>query len=292
MRGTYKFIQNGEVIAEQSNLITTAGKKALLEFVAGYTKKLVGSLVVGIGTTAANVADRKLVFEVARQPTTVSGVDYLTGDVIFRTQLSPTDEVSIYEVGAHSMGIESSGSSSQLLLGFNAERDAWSAGTWVSTNSRIGSALQVSAGVSATADSTLSGIEMDLSEYSDLDQFVLAYRANTANTSSITVYFQTDPSNHYSWTIASPSNGVYAIASTTKGAMTKTGSADWSNITSIRVRVVSTGGGASTVDFDGLRVEDVDANREESVLVSRAVLGSPIVKTVGLPLDIEYAITL
>ena len=56
--------------------------------------------------------------------------------------------------------------------------------------------------------------------------------------------------------------------------------------------VTATAGGTASVDIDGLRIEDVDANREESALISRAVLGSPIVKTVGLPLDIEYAITL
>lgn len=292
MIGTYRFIQEGRLLAEQPNIITTAGKKALLEFVAGYSKSLVGSLVVGVGTTAAAIGDTKLNFEVSRQPVTNSGVDYANNAVIFRAQLLPTDEVSIYEVGAHTMGLASSGSTSQLLLGFNAESDAWSAGTWVSTNSRLGSALQITAGASSTTTSSLAGLGMDLSSYSALDQFVFAVRANNAFVSTVQFRFLTSAGNYFQYATGALSSGTYAILNANKGALTVVGTPDWASITEVQVLVTATAGGTASVDIDGLRIEDVDASREESALISRAVLGSPIVKTVGLPLDIEYAITL
>ena len=292
MRGTYRFYQGGELIGEHSNLITTAGKKALLEYAAGYTKRLVGSLLVGVGATAANVADVKLNFEVARQPVTNASVDYANSAVVFKTQLPSPDEYTIYEVGAHSGGAESAAGASQLLFNMDANTDTWSSGTWVATNSRLGSALQITAGASTTTTSTLTGLSLDLSQYSALDQFIFAVRANNAFVSNVTFRFVTSSGNYYSASTGALSSGVYTIITANKGAFTATGTPNWANITEVHILVTATAGGTASVDIDGIRVEDVDANREESVLVSRAVLGAPVVKAVGLPLDIEYAITL
>jgi len=291
MRGTYRFIQGGEVIAEFDNLITTAGKKALLEYVAGYTKSIAGSLAVGIGTTAANVADRKLAFEVSRKAVTNATVDYAAGAVVFKTQLPTTDELSIYEIGAHTSAEEGAGLS-QLLLDFDVNTDAWSVGTFVATNSRIGSALQVTATASTTTDSTLNDLALDLSAYSALDTFTFATRANNAFASSIAWFFKTDASNYYLFSLSTPVSGTYNLTTYTKSQATVVGTPNWANITQVTVRVTATAGGTASVDFDGIRIDDTDANKEESVLFSRAVLGSPVVKTVGLPLDIEYAVTL
>lgn len=292
MRGTYRFIQGGEVIAEVDNLITTAGKKALLEYVAGYTKRLAGSLVVGIGTTAANVADRKLSFEVSRQPVTNTTVDYANNAVVFKAQLPTTDELSIYEIGAHSMGEESAADTSQLLLDFDVNTDAWSQGTFVATNSRIGSALQLTPALSTSVTSALFGLALDLSQYSADDTFTFAYRSNNANNSTLSFRFVTSGGNYYQMSTSTLVSGTYYITSVTKGSLTVVGTPDWSNITEFHVVATAGAGGAGSIDIDGIRIDDTDANREESVLVSRAVLGSPVVKAVGLPLDIEYAITL
>lgn len=291
MRGTYRIIQGGEVIAEFDNLITTAGKKALLEYVAGYTKTVAGSIVVGIGTTAANVADRRLAFEVSRKAVTNSSVDYANGAVVFKTQLPTTDDLSIYEIGVHTSAEEGAGLS-QVILDFDANMDAWSGGTFVVTNSRLGAALQMTSPVSTATTYTLDNLLIDLSQYSASDTFSLAYRANNAFVANVSFRFVTSAGNYYSTTITSPSSGVYTIASLLKSSFAATGAPDWANITQVAIVVTSTAGGIGSIDFDGVRVDDTDANKEESVLVSRAVLGSPVVKAVGLPLDIEYAITL
>jgi archaellin len=103
--------------------------------------------------------------------------------------------------------------------------------------------------------------------------------------------FVTSAGNYFQTSIATPASGTYTIASVLKSAFTTTGSPDWSNITQVDIVVTSTAGGIGSIDFDGVRIEDTDANQEESVLVSRSILGSPLVKTADLPLDIEYAVT-
>src|SRR6187431_1840996 len=121
MIGTYRFIQDGKVIAESSNLITTAGKKALLDYAARYTKQLVGSLVVGIGSTAAAVGDKKLNFEVARSTVDTSTVDYPNNAVIFKAQIPQEVAVTVYEVGAHTQeATQGEDSGSKMILDFNA----------------------------------------------------------------------------------------------------------------------------------------------------------------------------
>lgn len=291
MRGIYTIRSGDRVIATQENLITTAGKKAVLEYVAGYQKNLVGSLAVGVGTTAANVADKILAFEVSRQPVFATTIDYATSAVIFRAQIPASEEIIIQELGAYSSDNDASTYGSMLLLDFGT-LDAWSAGTFSATNSRIGQALRLTSPASTTSESVLPDLNLDLSGYSDLDQFVAAIRANNGLVASVDFQFRTDASNYYTWTITSPATAVYATPSATKGSLTATGNPSWANITAIAVRVTSTSGGVGNIDFDGLRIEDVDANREESVLISRSILGSPVTKAVDVPLDIEYAITL
>lgn len=292
MIGKYTFRQNDKVVAECSNIITTAGKKAIIEFFAGYSKRLVGSITVGVGSTAAAASDRRMNFEATRGNVSNTGIDYATNSVIFRAQLLPNDSFIIYEMGAHTLTSDVGAYGSSLIIDFNEVTDPWSIGTWTATNSRMGSALQVTAPASTSTDSILSDIAMDLSGYSNNDIFILAARANNAFVASITIQIRTDASNFYSWTINAPASGVYAISSTTKSSMTATGAPSWANITQAVVRVTSTAGGVGSVDFDGIRVEDVDANKEESVLISRAVLGSPVTKVAGVPLEIEYSVTI
>lgn len=291
MIGKYTFYYDGKVIGESTNLITTAGKRSILEFLAGYTSRLVGTIAVGVGTTAANIADTELEFEISRQPVTNTGVNYASNGVVIRAQLPATEAMIIREVGARTSGLDVINTGSQVIMDFNDAVDVWSSGTWVATNSRIGSALRVSASVSSNTTSTLSGLTLDLSGYASTDKFKFAHFAGS-NVSSIVYTFLTDDTNYYSYTVSSPTANTYAVVSALKSAFTATGSPSWANITKVSVRVNATAGGAATVDFDGIRVEDVGANREESVLVSRSVLVSPITKQIGLPLDIEYMVTI
>lgn len=291
MIGRYRITQGGKVLAEQENLITTAGKKALLEYAARYSRQLIGSLAVGVGSTAANVADIALAFEVQRSALSGTSVDYVNSAVVYKATLPSNLAMTIYEVGAFSLEAETESYGSQLIQSFDENNDAWSAGTFVATNSRLGKALQITAAIGASTTSSLTNLYIDLSGYSGSDKFITATRANNGSVSSAEIRFVTSAGNYYRLDLVSPASGTYAITSFNKSAAVKIGSPDWANITQIDIVVNSTGGGSASMDFDAIRIEDVDSNNEEDVLVSRAVLGAPVVKESGLPLEIEYAVT-
>jgi len=292
MRGKYTFKQRGRVIGESENLITAEGRRVIVDYMAGYTQRIAGAILLGIGTTAADLGDRSLEFEVSRVPVDLVSADYGNNAVVFKGQVPAEEAFTVYETGIQTLYLPGQEFSSQTLLGFDPDADLWSEGDFVTTNSRTGGALQLTAAASGSITSSLTGLFFDLSGYSEVDQFVLAYRANNANVASAKIRFNTDSSNYYTWTISSPANGVYTIATVNKGTLTATGSPSWSEITSIDVEMISTSGGSGSINFDALRIEDRDSINEENVLVSRSVLDTPVNKLIDIPLDVEYTITL
>lgn len=292
MIGKYTFKQNGVIIGESENLITTAGRKAILDYMAGYTQRIGSAISLGIGTTAAALTDKSLAFEIARVPVDIAAADYANNAVVFKGRVPANREFVVYETGMQTVYVSGQEFESQLLLDFNADTDLWSAGTFDATNSRLGQALRITAAASATTTATLSGIYYDLSGYSDVDQFLFAYRANSAFVSNLILRFKTDASNYYSVSMGAPVNGTYAITPFNKSVPVATGSPSWANITSIDVVVTATAGGTADISVDALRIEDRDSFREDNVLVSRSVLGTPVTKSLNIPLDVEYAISL
>lgn len=292
MRGTYTFKQGGRVIGTSENLITSAGKKAIIDFVAGYTPRLAGSIAVGIGTAAATTADKSLQFQITKVPVTLASADYINGSVVFKGSIPVGYELTVQEAGIYTGDAAFGEFDSQTLLDFNQSTDTWSAGTYLATNSRLGSFLNITAAASATTTASQAGLYFDLSRFLDGDQFLLAYRASTAFVSSFSVRLKTDASNYYSFTVNTPASGVYTIAAFNKSAAVATGTPSWANITSVDVVATSTAGGTGTIAFDGLRIESRAASQEDNVLVSRSVLATPVVKSFDVPLDVEYAITL
>ena len=57
----------------------------------------------------------------------------------------------------------------------------------------------------------------------------------------------------------------------------------------VGISVTSGAGGTSQIDFDMIRVDDKDSLSDNNVLISRTV-PTPVAKTAGLPLDIEYSL--
>ena len=289
MRGIYTFKQDGKIVGTSENLITTAGKKVLLDFLAGYTSRIGGSIAVGIGTTAAALTDNSLAYQVLRIPVTLVSADYLNSGVVFKGTIPAGYEMTIQEAGVFTSSDPQG--TSQLLLDFNQSTDVWSSGTYTTANSRMGSMLTVSAAASATNTSTLSNLFLDLSQYAAGDRFSLAYRASNGFVSSFSVRLKTDASNYYSFTVNAPASGAYTITNFDKSAAVATGTPNWNNITSVDVVVTATSGGTGTIGLDALRVENRTNLPEDDVLFSRSVLATPVVKVLETPLDVEYTVT-
>lgn len=290
MRGIYRFYQDGILVGEASNLITSAGKTHIIKYLAGYVGSIAQGIAVGAGSTPAVVGDTSLAFEWNRQPITVISADQVNTAVIFKGQIPSESSGSIYEVGLWSAIEPGKAYDSRLLLDFDSLLDVWSTGTWQTTTHRIGiDGLRLNPATNTTQTASLVALSLDLSGYSDLDEFRLAYTVNSAFVSTAKLVLHTDASNYFTYTVTGPSIG-YKITPFSKSNCVVTGSPTWSSITSIDVVVTSTAGGSGSVDFDGLRIEDKSSSREDYVLVSRAVLGTPIVKAIGSPLEFEYSL--
>lgn len=288
MKGTYRFYQGGKLIAEQDNLITTEGKKAILRYLAGHSGAVARSLAVGTGTAAATVSDAKLQFETGRADVSVISPDYVTQKLVFKATLPQDLEFAIWEIGA--LTVSSSELFGKMLFQFDSDSEAWSVGSFQSDVNRIGAdALRINATTSTTTTSTLSGLYLDTSDFGDSDKFTLAYIPQDANLSSLKIRFKTDASNYFEYSFTQLTSG-YKIESWAKSVMTKTGSPLWSNITSVDLLVQASGAGATNVDFDGLRIDSTLVSNPEYALVSRTVLGAAVVKTDVSPMDVEYTV--
>lgn len=293
MKGTYRFYQNGVLIHEEENLITTLGKAAILRYLAGYSGHFGRSIRLGVGATAANAADLTLNFENVQAQVSLISPDYANTWLVFKARLPENVAGSFYEVGLsnyYSEEIQAYGSA--LMLTFDNTLENWSGGTYnTAAGPRVGNAnLRLAPAASGTTTVTLD-TALDLSGYSASDDFKLAYRNNNANATSVFIRFYTDASNYFTYTANSPAVN-YNIATFNKNNVVSTGSPSWANITQVGVSATAGAGGAASVDFDGFRIDDKDTYNNVETLVSRTVLGAPVTKQAGVPLDVEYTLDL
>jgi hypothetical protein len=133
---------------------------------------------------------------------------------------------------------------------------------------------------------------LDISGYSSNDSLTLAYYQPDLNLDY--VFVRTYDSNDRYYEIRYPSNNSigYKINSLTLNNLYTSGygngTPDNESIVKISVGVKAKSSGSTNVLFDGLRINDEDAFRSDYGLISRSVLSTPIVKTLGKQMDIEY----
>lgn len=273
-------------------MITAAGRTFIKRYLAGQSGTLVGAISVGIGSKAAALNDERMEFEVARIPVIVTDYDFGNDRLIFKGTLDEDVEGIIHEVGIWTAEVNAAAGNqeSRIITTFDSETEDWTVETFDTSNTRIGvDSLKLTPAASATNSSTLTGITLDLGDYTSQDAFVLAYFVGNSNTSNIKVRMRTDSSNYYEFTINAPTTG-YKFTSLTKAGATAVGTPDWSDINEVEISVTAKAGGSASVQFDGLRIEDTDSIAPEYGLVARSVLAAPITKEEGIVRDIEYAL--
>ena len=291
MKGVYRFYQDGKLVAEHENLITTEGQRLILRVLAEQASSIGGAIGVGVGNAAAVVGDTRLRWEVDRQAIAIKNVDYTNSRVIMKTTLPQTSIYTIYEVGVWSQFTNNfnSDNASRVLTTFETAFENWSNATLDSTQSRTSpDSIRIDAGASATV-AAATDVDLDLSGYSAADTFNIAfYKANNNITTLKLNLASATGSYEGSVTVSSLPVG-YNVVTISKGAFVATGTPDWSAITTMTVKVTA-GASAGYLIMDGIRIEDGDTLNPSYALVSRSVLGSPLVKTDSSPMDIEYAL--
>jgi hypothetical protein len=236
------------------------------------------------------VAHSALQFETGRADIILVSYDYVNNKIVFKTTLPQEMSGKIYEVALWSQNQSTSAGefTSKLLTTFDSAGEVWSAGSFQTTNARLGvDALRFTPAASATVVGALNDLFIDLSGNSGADQFSVAYYNGNANVANFKIRFKTDNANYYTIQVTSPATG-YQISTVAKSAATATGNPSWASISTIEVEVVAGAGGAAAIDFDGLRIEDTDTIDPNYVMVAREVLVTPVTKVAGRVMDIEF----
>jgi hypothetical protein len=273
-------------------VITTVGKLQIKRYLAHQVPDIAKVIAVGIGPVAENVSHTALQFEIGRADIKLISYDYTNNKIVFKASIPQEISGKIYEVALWSqpVSIPAGEYHSRLLTTFDSASELWSAGSYQTANARIGvDALRFTPAASATVSAALNNMFIDLSGNSGADQFSIAYYNGNANVANFKIRFKVDNSNYYTVQVTSPATG-YQISTVAKSAATATGTPDWSNIKIIEVEVVAGAGGSASIDFDGVRIEDVDTIDPSYVMVSRELLVSPVTKVAGRVMDIEFSI--
>lgn len=294
MQGSYRIYIDGEKVAEQANLITTAGKLAIADYMAGILPVWAGSLAVGAGDTVVSESDQRLDFEISRSSVKSKSVEYGTPNVI-TVKATLDNDVSGYftELGVFSGDANSGvGTNGSTMISVCDSSEQWekNTGSWVPnpdpydiTYFRNG-ADSVTMTATTSATYRLNGIDLDLSSFAANDVFLFATRLVTGSLTSVRVRFYTDASNYFSYTSTAFASSIYAGINIQKSDFVATGTPSWSSIAYIEFLVT----GNCALILDGIRIEESVSASTEYVLVSRTLLSVPISKSPGSLMEIEY----
>lgn len=309
-KGIYRFYIDGELIHQEENALTFAGRSIAIKSLLGIIPKFANSIAYGVGEsqntlTASSrlITNNSLQFEIGR--TSVTGGSLRISDrndiLLYTGVIDDPDQFNIYEVGLFPAILEeaSLGINGSTLFNFDKVESFTKFGTASATallstqDARIGSqllSLPQTDGVSDyleynALDQTIAYVD----SYISLDTFRLAGLDTNSSTASVIFRFYSDSTNYYDLLFTTPSSSGYFISETEKGSAIKTGSPEWENITSVRIWQ----NGSDFLYLDGLRIDIgsylLDTNFG---MISRSVLASPVNKPPSVPVTIEYSLAL
>jgi hypothetical protein len=295
-------------------MITKFGKRFLTDYIAGNSTFNTKDIALGIGTTAATENDTRLEFEFYRLPVSLGSIniedDGLGGFnyyAIYKTTVPQDISGVISEIGLYPGQRKSINSyDSKFITSFENNY------TWLDSSnnspqlkannttdpflSKIGEHMvQFDVAQSTLKEYTNSIINIDLSGYSVNDSLTLAYKKKDNNVTKIRVKLYSSDTQYY-YADFTPSSGtgdkIQSISMSSVFSNISATAPDPTNITKIGIEVTAGSGGASTVYFDGLRINDEDTFDPSYGLISRRILTTPLEKPSGRPVDIEYKLQL
>jgi hypothetical protein len=310
-------------------MITKFGKRFLTDFIAGNSTFNTRDIALGIGTTATTENDTRLEFEFYRLPVSLGSIDIQTNDsaspILARDGITtiPAYSSIYYAVYKATIPQDVSGVISEIGL-YPGERKSINSYdskfitsfennyTWLDSSnnspqlkannttdpflSKIGEHMvQFDVAQSTSKEYINSIVNIDLSGYSVNDSLTLAYKKKDNNLTKITVKLYSSDTQYY-YADFTPLSGtgdkIQSISMSSVFSNISSTAPDPTNITKIGIEVTAGSGGATTVYFDGLRINDEDTFDPQYGLISRSILTTPLQKPSGRPVDIEYKLQL
>jgi len=288
VQGLYKIYKDGLLIHETSNLITTQGKNRIRQILAGKMTGFASSIMVGVGPTTPTVDDTELKFSVDGESILNTMVDDVNNQVFFKTSLPVEKQYKIYELGCFASSASTAKQYQQnSLLITLGELTTWTSSSGShslnSTNTRIGASSIRYSLLAAGVGRGSTPFQISLDQLPSDTVFKVAYFSN--NIANIKVRFKTTSADYFESTIVPATNNAYNISLVNKSDFVETGSPIWSSITIVEIQATATGS-AGTIDLDAIRYDAPAGNT--SLLLSRALPSSPILKPAGSTMDVEY----
>ena len=284
-------------------MITKFGKRFITSYLANGLNFNQKDIAIGIGSQAPTLNDSDMQFEFYRsgvflgstdiQTNTATGVT--TYSVVYKTTL-PTDvEGVISEIGIFPTGFTQNTDYSSNYISSFEDTTSWKDS---SGNQPISvSYFSITATAGQTKSYSLDTI-FDLSGYGVDDSMTLAFYQTDLNLDYIYARFYSSTTSYkeirfpgYS-TIGQKISLPVKLSSLFNSTFSSTGSTDFSKITTIEIGAKAKSSGTTNVLLDGLRLNDEDRYNSQYGLISRSVLSTPLVKTLGVEMDIEYKIDL
>lgn len=298
-------------------MITKFGKRFLTDYIAGNSDFNSKDLALGIATASdLAVADTntRLGFEFYRLPVSLTSIDIQDNGVggfnyyaIYKATIPQDVSGVITEIGLYP-GVRKSTNfyDSKFITSFENNTTWFDSSnqnpqlkpntTSPSFTAKIGeSMVQFDVLTSSVKEYKNSIVSLDLSGYSVNDSLSIAYKKIDNNVTKIRVKLYSSDTQYYyaDFTPASGSGDrIQNVSMSTLFGNVSSPAPDPTNITSIGIEVTAGSGGPSTVYFDGLRINDEDTFDPQYGLISRSVLGTPLTKPSGRPVDIEYKLQL
>lgn len=291
-------------------MITKFGKRFITSYLANglsFNKK---DLAIGIGSTAVTANDTDMEFEFYRSGVFLGSTDIQTSTssgqttyaVVYKTTLPVDVEGIIKEIGLFpTTNLSNTDYSSRYISTFE-DVTLWadSSGnqpTTVSTPApQIGSSyFQVTASAGQTKYYSIN-TQFDMSGYGINDKMSIAFNQSDTNLDYVYVKFYSSSTAYKEVRFAgalSTGNKILKVSmdSVFNSTYTSTDLVDFSSIIKIEVGAKAKTS-ACTVLLDALKIDDNNTYNSQYGLISRSVLTDPIVKKLGVEMDIEYKINL
>ena len=292
----YYVVKDGDKeISRSNNVVTTIGKRHILNYLADKISDRSRSIGVGIGSSTAIQADYKLEFEINKYKVYTSTIDYANNTIIMKAQLPLQLAATISELALFPGASSERSADSRVITFFNNDA-TWTNGLYISesTNSKINNtSFQVTSSNGTAVVATSTDIPFDISGYSTDDSISLAFKQSDANLQRIVIKLYSSDTDYYSYTINGTASVGHRIVEVPLVDFLANPVGDpKDSISKISIEVKANTSTTSVVDFDGIRINDNDTYVQETGAISRAALSVPIIKEFGRILDLEYRLVI
>lgn len=292
-------------------MITKFGKRFITSYMANGLNFNEKDIAIGIGNRAATANDTDMQFEFYRSGVFLGSSDIQTNtatgettySVVYKTTL-PTDvEGVIREIGLFpTASLQNTDFSSQYISSFEnsyswRDSNGDEAEKVSSPQPRIGSSyFEISAPLGQSKYYAIDTL-FDISGYGVDDSLNIAFYQIDLNLDYVYVRFYSSPSDYKEVRFAGTSTVGEKILNAKlselfNSSFSSSSPTDFSTITNIEVGAKAKSSGSTVVLLDGLRINDDDRYNPQYGLISRSVLTNPIIKKLGVEMDIEYKIDL